>query len=325
MVNRSLTSLFENQTTAFHAKGMHLRGMKNLFSLFLLSPFPLFADGLSLIDFPNPSFQFITPAWRGEPNSEQAQWDIFFNASGPNDPFILTSTAEGESCRQDIGDATLRNNTSGAIVTGTLNIYSSTSAISLEINDSSDFPIRNLLLQVGVLGNRVDTEAVFLDLDGNPLTTGDSIQPVAFRMLSEEPIAVGGGEGAPATSFSRSYAFQFEIDPSLTVTNYSLTFRSAGAAMSLDEAVVDTSDTFINVFVEEDEVPELTISQEDSSFSLSWSEESSVVLEATTNLADENSWVEVEIVPMTGNGIKVVTVPAANSPTFFRLSSQSDF
>ena len=95
--------------------------------------------------------------------------------------------------------------------------------------------------------------------------------------------------------------------------------------MSLDEAVVDTSDTFINVFVEEDEVPELTISQEDSSFSLSWSEESSVVLEATTNLADENSWVEVEIVPMTGNGIKVVTVPAANSPTFFRLSPQSDF
>jgi len=243
------------------------------------------------------SAQFIIPSWRGDEGSEHAHWDVFTQRLSATNPALAEDSPTN--------DAQLFNNESSAIITGTSNIYSFLAPIRIQISDSANFDIQNLLIQITVLGADLDADSLILIPPGAN-TLDDVILPQQFAILSEEDIDVGAlVVGAPANSSEITYAFQFDLSTTPVTGAYDITFSAAESSMSLAEVVLDTSDAFINAFASREDVPSLEISQEGALVTLRWPSDSAAILQSTSQLDDSDSWGEVPMVPRNYRKLKL--------------------
>ncbi|MGE9270571.1 MAG: hypothetical protein ACQKBU_07190, partial [Verrucomicrobiales bacterium] len=178
--------------------------------------------------------QFITPEWRGSTDTEHAEWDIFTSASEVNTPDVASDTPSN--------DASLLCTTPSSFLTSSGNIYNFQSATSFQIDDSSNYSIRSIFIQINTLGTALDTETARLippDAEG----PDDILYPVNIYTLSEETL--GGEFGGTGVT----YAIQWDLSdhPITAGGTYSILFSSVSSSMSLDKVSLDTSSTFETV------------------------------------------------------------------------------
>jgi hypothetical protein len=262
---------------------------------------------LTLLTAPLLPAQFITPEWRGSENSEHAEWDIFTSDSEPNRPdLVIDSPSE---------DATLRCNTPTAFVTSSGNIYDFQSAIALQIDDSADFPIKSIFLQVRGLGSTLDLSTVRL-VPPDAVTLEDIITP------SEQFLIESGDTDQGRGGNDLTYAFQWNLTAEPLQGTYSILFKAAESSLSLDQVSLDTSDQYRVVpepgtSTEPIPIPAISISGDE--ITLSWPSGEDIALQSSQNLADPGSWQPVTEPITTSDGSAQVTLPMTASATFFRL------
>jgi len=237
--------------------------------------------------------QFITPEWRGSEQSEHAQWDSFTKAKfEPNAPDIVTD------------DATITCTTSSAFLTSSGNIYSFQAPTFFQLDDTTEFPIKNLFLQISALGSGIDlsrARAIFEDPGGNTI----SLNLTRHFILSEEEL--GGERGGIGTT----YALQWDLSETPISGSYSILFNATESSLSLDKVSLDTVATFVPV----EKTKPLVIQQNNGSITLTWLGDRE--LQSSHSLSE--NWTQVS----GSAGVNTITLPISNRPTFFRLKQTS--
>jgi hypothetical protein len=166
---------------------------------------------------------FFVPAWRGSASSETGYWENFSVANGaPGNLADRPGATTG---------AVLTQNTPGAFLTGTLNIYNMAGPSSFTLADSTPFALGNVLLQTYVQGAELNYGGMTLNY-----TDGSGSHSVA-PLLSGELFRTSGGLGAVA------YFWQWDLT-GLAVTDYTLTFAASGVHSSFDAMTLDTAVQF---------------------------------------------------------------------------------
>lgn len=235
--------------------------------------------------------QFLEPEWRGLDETNHAEWDVFTEARfSPNFPDVVADE-----------DASITGTTSSAFITSGGNIYSFSAPTFFQLDDSTDFPIANVFLQLSALGSEVALDAVRLiysDEEGGAI----QVFPNQVMTLSEEEL---GGERGGIGSV---YTMQWDLSDQPISGTYSILFNAAESSMSLGAVSLDTSATFLEVSVPRS----LSLSVEDGLVHLSWF--GSGQLQTSASL-DDNDWVEV----IEARGVNEISLPLTNSSAFFRV------
>jgi len=169
---------------------------------------------------------FITPDFRGDANTEYGYWESFpTNAAfavpiSPDQPGATTG-------------AQMTQQTPGAVVTGTFNIYNPAGASLFEIADSTSFTVGTVALQVRSSGTELDYGSVTLSYDtgGGPIM----LAPLGRAELDRQEI--------PGFGFNVSSLWQWDLT-GLGISDYTLSFTAAGPHLSLDSIQLDTAETF---------------------------------------------------------------------------------
>lgn len=273
--------------------------------------FPLLAFAGALTSSLPLSAQFITPVWEGSPNSEQAAWDIFTSASvTPNSPDV---TADSPT-----NDATITCSTSSAFLTSGSNIYSFSSALSFQLDDSADFPVANVLLQIFSQGSELDLTT--LRLIPADATGPEDILPPTQAFLINQGALTGenGGLGS-------SYAIQWDTSAAPLTGTYSILFQSEESSMSLDKASLHTSDTYTAVSIPVLAVEAPTIQLSGGNIVISWPLDGgdTVTLQQSQNLSDEDSWTAITTAPTETSTRYEVSLTTSPTTTFFRFQQQT--
>ena len=247
--------------------------------------------------------QFLTPEWRGEAANEHAAWDIFTEAS-------LAANLPDGAVDLPTEDARLTCTTSSAFLTSSGNIYSFQSASAFQIDDSADFPIKNVFLQISALGSEVDPDSVSLIATHG---TGETSQYFPARNFVLDQRELEGEFGGVGTT----YAFQWDIEETPVNGGYSILFAAAESSMSLDELALDTSGSYLEVPIPEPKLPDPTMQIADGMITLNWPQR--YLLQTTDTFSN---WDEVSETSTEG-GLKKVTLPLSSEATFFRLKQAS--
>lgn len=170
---------------------------------------------------------FVTPEFRGNPNSETGTWEIFSTSvGGPNFPDQPGATT----------GASLIQSSFSAIVTGSGNIYDPGGAPSFLVNDSTPFTLGTVVLQTRTIGTELDYSTFSLSYDD-----GGTMQTVGSRARIELGRTPTGGFGDAVASL-----YQWDLT-GLNVTDYSISFDGLGPHVSLDSVMLDTYDSFTAV------------------------------------------------------------------------------
>lgn len=182
-----------------------------------LAPVALAADGAG----------FITPAFRGTPDSESALWTTFTSAyAGANAP---NSVAPGGGV---LANATITQTVPGiAFVTGGGNLYSFAGAMAFTLNYTAGHPadIGLVMFQTETLGTELDYANVRLNYD---LATG----PVSLAAVRDELFRTPlGGFGGNAVGSK----WEWDLT-GLGIHDFSITFNALSSSLSLDAVALDT-------------------------------------------------------------------------------------
>ena len=257
--------------------------------------------------------QFISPLWEGDENTEYAEWDFFTEASvDPNFPDVAQD--------EPTNDATVTCSTPSAFVTSSRNIYSFLSPLSFQLDDSAEFPVRNVVLQIFSQGSELDLNSLQL-IPGDAQSLDDIVIPNLVALLDQEALTgVNGGLGS-------SYLVQWDLSEAPLTGTYSLLFSSEESSMSLDKLSLHTSDTFVEVIlpkVAAEEVTAPSLRVEGENIIVSWPLASSgdLILEMTSDLSDAESWTEVVHEPTETESEYEQSFPLSNGSFFFRLANQ---
>lgn len=170
-------------------------------------------------DFVNP----LVPVWRGSPTSDFYGWESFTSAfGGPN----MTNYPGTESA------AALFNYGSGALITGTGNLYGAGGPLSVSIYAGLTAPVTEVILNLATVGTLINLDSVKMIIADN---AGNSLMesPTFTELRSDS--AAPGGQGQIQT---RSFRWIVQGLP-FAATRFQLNFNSQGANMSLDTASVD--------------------------------------------------------------------------------------
>ena len=259
--------------------------------------------------------QFIVPAWRGAANTEHAEWDEFtvaYDAATPpatNAPDVAADTPSS--------DASIFCTTPSAFLTSSKNIYSFSSATSFQLDDSAQYDIETVLLQVATLGNSLDADSVFIvaiDENGDPYLAN----PTSAFAVDVSALPTGPQTGG----FDTVWAFQWDFSAHPIPTGQgpiSILFNSVSPHMSLDKVSLDTSASFevvrppMRLNFELDDAKNCLV------FTWSASLEGFAVLEATTELSNSSSWQIVTENPTEENNHFTLEVPIVEDRKFYRL------
>jgi hypothetical protein len=129
----------------------------------------------------------------------------------------------------------LTQDTPGAFLTGTFNIYNmSATPSTFTLSDSTPFTLGTVLLQTYVQGAELNYGGISLNYtDGSG---SHSVAPVLFGELSRTTVGLGGV----------AYFWQWDLS-ALSITDYTLSFAATGPHASFDAMTLDTSIQFAAV------------------------------------------------------------------------------
>lgn len=233
--------------------------------------------------------QFLTPDWRGNTHSSHAEWDVFTAARfSPNFPDVVAD------------DATIICTTPGAFLTGGGNIYSFQAPTFFQLDDTAEFVIQNVFLQISAMGSGVDVSGARLiatNSDGDTV----ALPPVKTFISSEEELT--GERGGIATT----YGIQWNLADMPVSGSYSILFNATESSLSLGGVSLDTS----GVFVEIVKPLPLKIEPVDGEMVITWFGDRQ--LQSSTSL--ESGWVDVP----DSAGVNSIVISIAGQATFFRL------
>ncbi|MGC6459416.1 MAG: hypothetical protein ACON4R_13730 [Akkermansiaceae bacterium] len=233
--------------------------------------------------------QFIAPDWRSSEQSEHAQWEVFTQANFThNTPDISPD------------NATIVCTTSSAFLTSSGNIYSFQAPTYFQLDDSSPFPIENIVLQISALGSGIDLSGARLIYENSEGTT---VSIPAFRhfILSQEEL--GGERGGLGTT----YVLQWKPGNLPAGNTYSILFNATESSLSLDKVSLDTSSSFIPIT----KPKPLDIVRQGNQIIITWF--GNWNLQTSKSLA--SGWTTIAT-SESGNSI---TLPMTSSSKFFRL------
>jgi hypothetical protein len=170
---------------------------------------------------------FIVPGFRGQPNSENAYWEVFTVPYGPPGN---TADQPGSTA----GAILTQTASPSAFTTGSGNLYDPVAITAFRLTDATPFALGTVVLQVRSLGSELDYDAVRLTyIDG-------------FGAHSLEPDLQWELDRGTILGASVSALWQWDLQ-GLNVTDYSLSFASADPSLSLDAVTIDTWDQFMVV------------------------------------------------------------------------------
>jgi hypothetical protein len=166
----------------------------------------------------NTSF-FVAPSFRGQAGTSFAGWEAFSAATGANSPDLAGSTA----------NATFAQNTPGAFLTGSGNIYAgpppTVGTYSVSYDGSS--PVGAVVFQARTVGLELDYSSISLNYGSGSLS--------ATRTQLENAVA-GGGPGAVSVSSSWSWDLT-----GLNASDFTISFNAASPDVSFDAAHLDVA------------------------------------------------------------------------------------
>ncbi len=167
--------------------------------------------------------EFFVPTWRGTANSESGYWENFSIANGaPGNLADRPGATTGAVLTQD---------TPGAFLTGSMNIYNMAGNSSFTLADGIPFTLGTVLVQTYAQGAELDYSSMALNY-----TVGSDSFSLA-PTLAGELSRTESGLGAVA------YFWQWDLTP-LAVTDYTLTFAASGLHSSFDALTLDTWNQF---------------------------------------------------------------------------------
>jgi hypothetical protein len=177
------------------------------------------SGGAVLTSSANTSF-FVAPSFRGQPNADFAGWEVFTTATGLNNPDIAGSDAA----------ATFKQNTVGAFLTGSGNIYAGPPPTvgSYTVSYDGAAVVDTVVFQVRTLGLELDYSSISLNYG-----SGNLGAPTRTEL---ERAAAGGGPGAVSVSSSWNWNLT-----GLNATEVTITFNAAASDVSLDAAHLDVA------------------------------------------------------------------------------------
>ena len=249
----------------------------------------------SLLSLASLHGQFLEPEWRGLDETNHAEWDVFTEArTNPNFPDVAADE-----------DASITGTTSSAFITSGGNIYSFSAPTFFQLDDSTDFPVANVFLQISALGSGVDLDTVRLIYSN---AEGETIQvfPGQVMTLSEEEL---GGERGGIGSV---YTMQWDLSDEPISGAYTILFNAEASSMSLGAVSLDTSASFMEVSFPQS----LSLSVEEGLVNLSWLGDGQL---QTCISLNENDWVEV----VEARGVNEVSLPIESSSAFYRVQQVS--
>jgi len=167
----------------------------------------------------NTSF-FVAPGFRGQANADFAGWEVFTSATAANAPDIAGSDAT----------ATFKQNTVGAFLTGSGNIYAGPPPTvgSYTVSYDGASVLSAVVFQVRTIGLELDYSSIGLNYGSGSLGA-----PTRTEL---ERAAAGGGPGAVSVSSSWTWNLT-----GLNATDVTITFNAATSDVSLDAAHLDVA------------------------------------------------------------------------------------
>jgi len=191
--------------------------MKKMWLWTVLCPWAVSSAALAAIV--NPAI----PAWRGAPNATFSGWESFTSAyAGPNAP-----DQPGSSL------ASLFNFGPGAFLTGSGNIYGSSSPLVITVEGgilaAPNVPLE-VVLNVGTIGTFLDDDSVVFTV----LTYAGEFDfaPDTVELRHDAPI--------PGFGSIQTRAYRWDLAAAgLDAVGYRISFRSQEINMSLDGVTVD--------------------------------------------------------------------------------------
>jgi hypothetical protein len=168
--------------------------------------------------FANTSF-FVAPSFRGQATADFAGWEVFTSATGANNPDLAGSDAL----------ATFKQNTVGAFVTGSGNIYAGPPPTvgSYTVSYDGSAVIDTVVFQVRTLGLELDYGSISLNYGSGSMSA---------TRTELERVAAGGGPGAVSVSSSWTWNLT-----GLNATDVTINFNAAAPDVSLDAAHLDVA------------------------------------------------------------------------------------
>lgn len=255
---------------------------------------------------------FLTPTWRGQANTEHAAWLNFTQAfNSPNLPDIAVDLPTA--------NATLTCSTSTAFITGSSNIYSFQSPLSIQIDDSANYPVQSVVLQVATMGAPLDSDSlrmIALDAEGEPY--------LAFPIRSQKLNSTDLGSGETFGGADETWIFQWDFSAAPFEGTWSILFSSASSSMSLVAAAIDTA----NFFEPWDganppSLPQPQILRHNpQEITLSWPANNAVQIQSADSPGPNATWSPIEISPSLVDGQHQITLSIDSSQKFFRLATQ---
>lgn len=233
--------------------------------------------------------QFIEPSWRGGEMTSHAEWDVFTKAKfEPNSPDIAAD------------DATITCSTSSAFLTSAGNIYSFQAPTFFQLDDTTEFTVRTIFIQISALGSGVDVGSAKLITTNVAGETVSLSATKTFIASEEELTGENGGIGT-------LYGLQWDLTRMPISGSYTILFNATESSLSLGGVALDTSADYVEIPAPQP----LTVKSGGDEIEVRWF--GSRQLQSSTNLA--SGWVEVP----GSAGVNAITLPRANRASFFRL------
>ncbi|YCM45843.1 hypothetical protein V2O64_07425 [Verrucomicrobiaceae bacterium 227] len=244
---------------------------------------------LTLLTVAPVAAQFLTPDWRGTSLSVHAEWDVFTEAKfEPNTPDVASD------------DATITCTTASAFLTGGGNIYSFQAPTFFQLDDITEFPVRNLFLQISALGSGVDVSGARLIAEN---LEGETVAVAPQKTFISSEVELTGENGGIGTT----YGIQWDLSEMPVSGAYTILFNATESSLSLGRVSLDSSNVFSGV-----QKPQpLSVKPVGDEVVVTWF--GSRQLQSSTSL--ESGWCDV---PGT-SGVNIITLPLAAESTFFRL------
>ena len=172
---------------------------------------------------------FVVPSFRGSANSQAGYWETFSVAvsgagNGPDKAGATTS-------------ARLTQTNTNAFLTGSGNIYNLDGASQFILTNTTPYALGTVVLQTRTLGTELDYASALLHYT-------DGLDEYDLKPLARYEVNRGVQPGLGATVSS---LWLWDLS-GLGVSNYSLSFRAAGASTSFDSMTLDTSAQFVPVW-----------------------------------------------------------------------------
>lgn len=164
---------------------------------------------------------FITPDFRGQPDTAYAGWEIFSVATDNgvgNAPDLPGSTATG---------ARLIQLDPNAIVTGGGNIYNMPAISVFEVRYTAAAPLQTVVFQARTVGTEIDYPNLRLAYD-----LGAGEQTLTAARTETDRVFAGLGDAV-------SSLWTWDLTATPGITAFTIQFAASGSSLSLDSAALD--------------------------------------------------------------------------------------